>query len=255
MSEQVGRESEPQHEPGNLPAPYVSPWLDFARNLRALSADLQLRAQELWRRNREGDLSVPGFWPRNVAALFWPLVLVVLVVVPGAALRWWLSAHPSLAGQTTNARSMDVGLAQKMSSDARTLDGVFPEAVLPEPLLTRQAEPPLEPETTLFEFEDPPLPVLDLNPLLDLFLDGSAPEGLLVSATPQPSQNRLVLQVTDAWISLGPSVRASISEDWQRRSRDLGYSSLQLVDGEEMLLARSARVGSGMIVFDSNPVE
>ena len=97
--------------------------------------------------------------------------------------------------------------------------------------------------------------MLDLNPLMDLFLDGSAPEGLLASATPQPVQNRLVLQVTEAWISLVPSARTSISEDWQRRSLDLGYSSLQLVDGEEKLLARSARIGSGMIVFDSNPVE
>jgi hypothetical protein len=97
--------------------------------------------------------------------------------------------------------------------------------------------------------------VLDLNPLLDLFLDGSAPEGLLASATPQPAQNRLVLQVTEAWSHLVPLARTSISEDWQRRSLDLGYSSLQLVDGQEKLLARSARVGSGMIVFDSNPVE
>jgi len=30
---------------------------------------------------------------------------------------------------------------------------------------------------------------------------------------------------------------------------------LQLVDGQEKLLARTARVGSGMILFDSSPVE
>ena len=39
------------------------------------------------------------------------------------------------------------------------------------------------------------------------------------------------------------------------RHFDPSDSSLQLVDGEEKLLARSARIGSGMIVFDSNPVE
>ena len=50
----------------NLPAPYVSPWKEFARNLRALWADLGLRGRELWRRNREGDLSIPGFWPNNL---------------------------------------------------------------------------------------------------------------------------------------------------------------------------------------------
>ena len=242
---QVGSESEPRHEPGNLPAPYVSPWSEFARNLRALLADLQLRAQELWRRNREGDLSVPGFWPRNLASIFWPLVVVLLVAVPVAGLRWWQSAHPPVAESKPAA----------LAIDQRVPDAVLPEAVFPEPLVTPQPEPALAPEPTLFDVEDPPLPVLDLNPLMDLFLDGSAPEGLLASATPQPAQNRLVLQVTEAWISLVPSARTSISEDWQRRSLDLGYSSLQLVDGEEKLLARSARIGSGMIVFDSNPVE
>ena len=242
---QVGRESEPRHEPGNLPAPYVSPWSEFARNLRALLADLQLRAQELWRRNREGDLSVPGFWPRNLASIFWPLVVVLLVAVPVAGLRWWQSAHPPVAESKPAA----------VAIDQRVPVAVLPEAVFPEPLITPQPEPAFAPETTLFDVGDPPLPVLDLNPLMDLFLDGSAPEGLLASAIPQPAQNRLVLQVTEAWINLVPSARTSISEDWQRRSLDLGYSSLQLVDGEEKLLARSARIGSGMIVFDSNPVE
>ena len=246
---QVGSESDPRQEPGNLPAPYVSPWLEFARNLQALFADLQLRAQELWRRNGEGDLSIPGFWPRNLASIFWPVVLLLVVALPLAGLRWWQSAHPTLPEPAPGV----------VARDGFVPDGVLPETVvpeplLPEPLITPQPQPALEPEPTLFDFEDPPLPELDLNPLLDLFLDGSAPEGLLASATPQPAQNRLVLQVSDVWTSLGPSVRTSIAEDWQQRSRDLGYSSLQLVDGQQTLLGRSARVGSGMILFESNSV-
>jgi hypothetical protein len=223
--------------------------LEFSRNLQALFADLQLRAQELWRRNGEGDLSVPGFWPRNLASTFWPVVLVLVVALPLAGLRWWQSAHPTLPESAPSV----------VAGDGFVPDGVLPETVfpaplLPEPLITPQPQPALEPEPTLFDFEDPPLPELDLNPLLDLFLDGSAPEGLLASATPQPAQNRLVLQVSDAWNSLGPSVRTSIAEDWQQRSRDLGYSSLQLVDGQQTLLGRSARVGSGMILFESKSV-
>ena len=249
MSVQVGSESDPRQEPGNLPAPYVSPWLEFSRNLQAVFADLQLRAQELWRRNGEGDLSVPGFWPRSLASIFWPVVLAFVVAVPLAGLRWWQSAHPTPAEP----------LPAVVASEGFVADGVLPGTVvpgsrLPEPLITPQPLPPIEPEPTLFDFEDPPLPELDLNPLLDLFLDGSAPEGLLASATPQPAQNRLVLQVSDAWNNLGPSVRTSIAEDWQQRSRDLGYSSLQLVDGQQTLLGRSARVGSGMILFESNSV-
>ena len=246
---QVGSESDPRQEPGNLPAPYVSPWLEFARNLQALLADLQLRAQELWRRNGEGDLSVPGFWPRNLASMFWPAVLVLVVAGPLAGLRWWQSAHPTLPEPVPGV----------VARDGFVPDGVLPETFVPEPLLpqpliTPQPQPALEPEPTLLDFEDPPLPELDLNPLLDLFLDGSAPEGLLASATPQPAQNRLVLQVSDAWNNLGPSVRTSIAEDWQQRSRDLGYSSLQLVDGQQTLLGRSARVGSGVILFEPKSV-
>ena len=63
----------------NLPAPYVSPWREFARNLRSMVADLRLRLQEIWRRNREGDLSVPGFWPQGLVPWFWPLILVLLL--------------------------------------------------------------------------------------------------------------------------------------------------------------------------------
>ena len=246
---QVDSESDPRQEPGNLPAPYVSPWLEFSRNLQALFADLQLRAQELWLRNGDGDLSIPGFWPLNLASIFWPVVLVLVVALPLAGLRWWQSAHPTLPEPVPSV----------VAGDGFVPDGVLPETVFqeplfPEPLITPQPQPALELEPTLFDFQAPPLPELDLNPLLDLFLDGSAPEGLLASATPQPAQNRLVLQVSDAWNSLGPSVRTSIAEDWQQRSRDLGYSSLQLVDGQQTLLGRSARVGSGMILFESKSV-
>ena len=248
---QVGSESDSRQEPGNLPAPYVSPWMEFARNLQALFADLQLRAQELWRRNGEGDLSVPGFWPRNLASIFWPVVLLLVVAVPLAGLRWWQTLPEPVPSVVTSDGFVPDGVLPKTVVP----ESVLPQPLLPEPLITPQPLPPLEPEPTLFDVEDPPLPVLDLNPLLDLFLDGSVPEGLLVSAIPQPAQNQLVLQVSDAWFSLRQSDRASISDDWQQRSRDLGYSSLQLVDGQEKLLARTARVGSGMILLDSSPVE
>ncbi len=69
-------------DPGRsqLPALYTSPWSALGRDLNAVLASLRLKAQELWRRNRQADLSVPGFWPRALAPLFWPLLLLLAVL-------------------------------------------------------------------------------------------------------------------------------------------------------------------------------
>ncbi len=74
-----------QSRPGPpLPAPYRSPWSALAEALSAVAADLRLALQRLWRRNREGDLSVPGFWPQGLAPLFWPLLLSALLLLLAA---------------------------------------------------------------------------------------------------------------------------------------------------------------------------
>ena len=80
----------------NLPAPYVSPWREFGRNLRALAADLRLRIQELWRRNGEGDLPQPGFWPKQLAAFFWPALLALLLAF---AVGIWMRLSASSTSQ------------------------------------------------------------------------------------------------------------------------------------------------------------
>ena len=77
-AEPRGRPSTP---PSDLPAPYRSPWKRLGEDLEAVGADLVLRGRELWRRNGEGNLWRPPFWPRTVAASFWPLVLAAVLVV------------------------------------------------------------------------------------------------------------------------------------------------------------------------------
>ena len=61
--------------PSDLPASYRNPWEALAEDLRAVVADVRLRLQEFWRRNGEGDLWRPAWWPRDLAPLFWPLVV------------------------------------------------------------------------------------------------------------------------------------------------------------------------------------
>ena len=76
----------------NLPAPYRSPWSLLAADLVAVGADLVLRWRELWRRNRQGQLPCPRFWPASMAASFWPLALVLALALLAAGL--WVGARP-----------------------------------------------------------------------------------------------------------------------------------------------------------------
>ena len=76
----------------NLPAPYRSPWSLLAADLVAVGSDLVLRWRELWRRNRQGQLPCPRFWPASMAASFWPLALVLALALLAAGL--WVGARP-----------------------------------------------------------------------------------------------------------------------------------------------------------------
>ena len=173
----------------NLPAPYVSPWKELARNLQALWADLGLRIRELWRRNSEGDLSVPGFWPADLAPLFWPVLLALslaLLVGAGVQLNAWRVSTPSEASLPVTPTS-----TVSTSSVSAPPVSASPPAPLPVPLplLQEDAETMSSPDV------EPPQPpeALQLDPLLDLFLDGSASSGVLEAARPESADNVLVL--------------------------------------------------------------
>jgi len=230
---------------GNLPAPYVSPWLEFGRNLQAMAADLRLRGQELWRRNREGELSVPGFWPRDLAPSFWPLLLVLLLLLPLAAIRFWQDhARPEPRPEPVELqRSSPLELpVPELIPAPQPMEEELPP--IPEAMDAETAVEPLEPEQPL-------QPQLSFDPLFELFQDTSVPEGLLRSAKPVPEQDRLLLELSvDAWQQLSLDQRQSLASRWLQSALELDYASLQLVNEQGDLLGRSARVGGGMILFD-----
>jgi len=70
----------------DLPAPYRSPWRSLAEALRAVAAASLLKGRELWRRNHQGQLPLPRFWPRPLAVLFWPLLLALVALIVLVAL-------------------------------------------------------------------------------------------------------------------------------------------------------------------------
>ena len=230
---------------GNLPAPYVSPWLEFGRNLQAMAADLRLRGQELWRRNREGELSVPGFWPRDLAPSFWPLLLVLLLLLPLAGIRFWQD-HARL-----ELRPEPVEL-QRTSP----LELPVPE-LIPAPQPVEEELPPIpeamdaEPAVEPLEPEQPLQPQLSFDPLFELFQDTAVPEGLLRSAKPVPEQDRLLLELSvDVWAQTPIDQRQTLASSWLQSAFELDYASLELVNQQGDLLGRSAWVGGGMILFD-----
>jgi hypothetical protein len=59
------------------------------------------------------------------------------------------------------------------------------------------------------------------------------------------------LRLAGAYGALPLAERRSLAERWLERARELGYERLELVDQAGRLLARPARVGSGMILLDA----
>ena len=270
-------EPQPSDNDSDLPAPYNSPWKALGQDLRAVSADLRLRSQELWRRNREGDLSVPAFWPEPFAALFWPVLLgfsLEVLILGGIQLRQALQGQsPPSPPEVERVRTTPfpearaLPITTSVESDLNN-QGVAeaptdPNITLPkEPEQLMQAEAPpglnnleLEPPSVKTEAE-----LLRFDPLLELLAEeGSTDSGqgsaLIVAAQPQPERNAVILQINDAaWMQRSPEQRQHLAETWWTRLEDQGYADLRLVNEQQDLLARPARIGGGMIVFDPKRV-
>lgn len=241
----------PAPPPGrDLPAPYQDPWQLLGRDLRAVLASSRLRVWELARRNRQGDLEVPGFWPRDLTPWFWPLLLglalaavvaLILLVPPLVPERAAPSAPPPtspVAPVLPDRESGSDPLA--ISTPATAEPGDRPPAAGPGP------EP--EPAATPAEPLAPPVPVLD--PLLAL-LEPADPRRLIRALDAVPDRSCLELQLDGGFTALAPQAQEQQAEAWRVRALELGYERLELVDGSGRLLGRTARVGSGMILLTS----
>ncbi len=226
-------------KPSLLPVPWSSPWKqlrqDLARDLPAVGSASVLRLRELWRRNREGDLSVPGFWPQALSAWFWPLLLAVALS---------LLSLPLLLGRGTTPAPAVV-LEQPLPVEQQLQQAFEPTPPAPQPL------PAAEPEVDLLPL--PAEPLVSLDPLLALLEEGSTAD-LIASIHPLPDQGVLELTPSDGFATLTTSARQQQADHWLDLSRSIGYDNLQLVDATGKLVGRSAQVGEGMILWNlANP--
>ena len=207
-------------------------------DLRAALASTVLKLRELVRRNREGDLSVPGFWPQGLAAFFWPVLLALGLAV----LAWSLTLLiKTFAPTPTNFDIADSSAVQPVVE--QVFEQVAPRSVGPAP---SSPEPPEPPELA----EPAPVARLELDPLLAL-LSNDDPDGCIASARPHPEQGLLDLELVSSWAGLPLQRRQQQADLWLQRSRELGYERLRLLAPGGNLLAQAARVGSGMVLLEA----
>ena len=266
----------------DLPAPYEDPWRRLATDLRAVVASLGLRLRELWRRNAQADLPRPAGWPARLAPLFWPLVggavlavVFALVVAVGPRLAGGFAGAgappaaprpelPAAGGDPPDLNPFDSrdpgpeapgsSLASPLPELAPTIPEIAAETLAPMAdsppsgppeagggYTTSQVSAPLSPAT---EPVEPPL----LGELV-----GDDPPSWILGLEVRPADSLLRLRLDAGFRSLEGGAQRDLANTWLWRSRALGYERLELLDRHDQLLARPARVGSGMILLESLP--
>ena len=246
----------------DLPAPYRNPWQTLGESLQAVVADGRLRLQQLWRRNRQGSLWRPSWWPGPLAALFWPLLLglvaaVVVAVVAFAALpqRRSQTPPPAVTASAPAATEASAPPAETPATPSTGSPNTPPTTSLhnpledaPEPAPAGSAEgSPLTAAEPLPAPQQSPAPA-PLDPLAALLQRPEA-DGLLRSARALPDQLSLELVVAPAFAALPRAEQERRAGQWQQWAHELGYDHLELRDSRSGLLARDALIGNGMIVL------
>jgi hypothetical protein len=221
-----------------LPVPYENPWGLLARDGRAVAASLRLQARELWRRNRQGDLRQPRFWPADLAPLFWPLALALavgllsLLVVGGINLFAPGSDGVGPPAGVAPAAEVSPATLESATLESATLD---PEPLEPAPLEVAAAEPMAE---------ESPGP----DPLAEA-MDQVDPGHWIRAIDPDPGRGTLNLELAAPFTALPEAEQLQQAETWQTQAQALGFDRLELTDRQGRPIGRQARVGSGMILL------
>ncbi|MBC1260148.1 hypothetical protein FQK07_02495 [Synechococcus sp. BSF8S] len=221
-----------------LPVVYENPWRALGRDLRAVAASCMLALRRLWRRQWEGDLPVPPFWPRRQATLFWPALLLALLLLTlggGVAVQLLRSPSAENPGQAS-VESLPIaaeGTAAEVEATEPSLES--PAVAGPDP---REAEPQ-EPVA--------PSPGLEAIALPPGFSDDS---GLVMAAPESGIAALLELRISQAFKALEEPERQRLAQQWWQQALGLGYERLRLIDSGGAELGRNAVVGGGMILLD-----
>ena len=134
---------------------------------------------------------------------------------------------------------------------------VSPFAPAPAPAAKpAPAAPP--PKPTAPAAKPAPPPTLELEPEQDLIaaiqdqvaeVSNRYADGLIRSIQANFQSSRLIVQVSEGWYQLPRKKQERLANEMLRRSKDLDFSKLELIDPEGTLLARSPVVGDSMIIL------
>ena len=218
-----------------------------------------MRGRELWRRNRQGTLPSPAWWPADLAPLFWPVLTLLLVAVLASMLTLLVRVWPHAPNPGESAAPVAAVEDASPLLPAPTPISEPPAVAPPlEEIVQERAEedtPELDASALERESFDPePVDPEGLegpfapDPLLELVQRPEA-DGLLLQAEGVPEQSLLILQVRPAFPALSPQEQRRRAELWQQWALELGYDHLELRDSRAGLIARDALVGEGMIVL------
>jgi hypothetical protein len=88
--------------------------------------------------------------------------------------------------------------------------------------------------------------------LLQRLLGDGSPPAWVIGVEARAAEGLLRLCLDGGFAALPLPERQRLADRWLTRGQELGYERLELVDGGHRPLARTARVGSGMILLDSS---
>jgi hypothetical protein len=124
-------------------------------------------------------------------------------------------------------------------------EGSPAELALELPAELQEERPKPEPTPAEPPPPEPPPP----DPLLSALGETGA-GSLLQAASAEPARSLLVLTASAAYTALPLAERLEWAEGWWRQGQELGYERLEVQDGRGRLLARSALVGGGLVLFE-----
>ncbi|WP_320676564.1 hypothetical protein [Prochlorococcus sp. MIT 1300] len=220
-----------------LPIPYKNPWSSLRKNIFAVLADLRLRVLEVWRLNWQGDLPAPSFVPVSLLRFYWPIIFLSFL----ALLLYLGNIIPSFSSLEDLDDASNIVVEEKPFSD--------PAALLLQ-------EPPNNSDSLTSTDDDL------INQLISdeqyakndkymkvLSVDKD-PIGILKTVEMMSRRNGLVLVVSSLWSGLTPEGKVQLANRFQFDVESLGFEEAELHDEVGHLLARTSRVGVGMIIFN-----